>query len=142
MNTYLTVQDVVWIHTGLCGAPHPFDYERLENAVAAQYGYGDSSDIQRQALRMAQRLAVQQPFVDGHPMLPLVSCLALLALNGLYLPDDAESLQRIKSLPPGDPALLGLLQQGPPAPHQALPQTTAQICRALDLPLEAAVPAH
>ncbi len=142
MNNYLTVQDVVWIQTGLTGAPSPFDYERLENAVAAQYGYGDSTHLAQQALRMAQRLDAQQPFTHGHPMLPLVCCLALLALNGLHMPDDTETVQRVKQLRPGDPTLLDLLHQGPATHHHALPKTVSRICRALDLPLEAAVPAH
>ena len=42
---YLSVYDIVWINTTLAGRALPFDYVNLEEAMAAQYSYGVSTNV-------------------------------------------------------------------------------------------------
>lgn len=89
---YLSVHDLVWIHTALVGAPAAFDYERLESCMAAQYGYGDSTDVGGQACALLHRCLRERPFDCANRPLAVVAVLAFLAANGMALGWSDEEL--------------------------------------------------
>ena len=83
---YMSVHDLVWANALLEGDGVPFDYELLEEAIAAQYGYGDSTDALGQAADFVRAIAVAKPFERGNLRT------ALLAL-GVYLEGNGRSVR-------------------------------------------------
>jgi prophage maintenance system killer protein len=88
---YLSVHDLVWINSMVCGEPTPYDYELLEEAVAAQYGYGDSTDVLSQGADFAVAMAVGKPFETGNLRTGLVALSAYLQGNGYALKLDLSA---------------------------------------------------
>jgi prophage maintenance system killer protein len=80
---YLTVHDIVWLNTRLTGRSVAFDYEKLEAAMAAQYGYGESRDVLGQATRFAEALLRDTAFEEGNLGTALLCVDAYLRGNGV-----------------------------------------------------------
>ncbi|NLH98660.1 MAG: hypothetical protein GX446_04105 [Chthonomonadales bacterium] len=79
---YLSVHDLVWLNARICGEEQPFNYELLEEAVAAQYGYGDSTDVLGQGSDFVVALAHGRPFASGNLRTALVALCVYLQGNG------------------------------------------------------------
>jgi hypothetical protein len=79
---YLTVHDIVWINAQICGEGVPFDYERLEAGMAAQYAYGDSRNVDAQAARFVERMLRTAPFREGNLCTGLLCTAVFLMANG------------------------------------------------------------
>jgi len=79
---YLTVHDIVWINAQICGEGVPFDYERLEAGMAAQYAYGDSRNVDAQAARFVERMLRTAPFREGNLRTGLLCTTVFLMANG------------------------------------------------------------
>lgn len=97
---YLTVHDLVWINAGFCGPDVPFDYERLEACMAAQYGYGDSRDLLGQAAAFAETCLRSDTFREGNLRTGLAAVGMFLQANGAPLqPQDQveEVVRKVRS---------------------------------------------
>ncbi len=79
---YLTTHDLVWINNIVTGTIHPYDYFKLEAAVAGQYKYGDSQDVPAQATTMLTRLLEARAFAAGNLRTALIATLSFLNVNG------------------------------------------------------------
>ena len=100
---YLSVHDLVWIHSVLAGEPVPFDYERLESCMAAQYGYGDSTDVEGQSRALLRRCLLARPFERSNRPFAAAAFLAFLAANGRELTlTDEELVSAIQRLEAGE----------------------------------------
>lgn len=80
---YLTVQDVLTLNLQITGAPQPFDYARLEEAVFYQYAPGQSDDLVRQAARFLSGFVKMRPFAEGNEACAFAGTVAFLQGNGL-----------------------------------------------------------
>ena len=89
---YLTVHDIVWLNSQLAGRDVAFDYETLEAAVAAQYGYGDSRDVMGQAAEFAEKLLRSSPFQQGNLATGLLCVGVYLLGNGVEAPASGAGL--------------------------------------------------
>ena len=89
---YLSVHDLVRINARVCGAEQPFDYELLEEAMAAQYGYGDSTDVLGQAAACVVALAKGKPFAQGNIRTAFAAVCVYLEGNGYAVrgPNDPD----------------------------------------------------
>src|SRR5215470_11891501 len=85
MIQYLSVHDLVWINTTATGETLSFDYETLEQAMAAQYGYGDSRNIPAQAANLVHTIVTKRPFEYGNLRTAYVALLTFLIANGYRL---------------------------------------------------------
>lgn len=87
--SYLTVQDVLWINLETTGHIQTFKPASLEDTVYAQYGYGQSNELLRQALQFFNAFLKSQPFQTGNTLTGFVAFLTFLNLNKktLELPD-------------------------------------------------------
>ncbi len=102
---YLSVHDLVWINSLIAGDGVPFDYELLEEAIAAQYGYGDSTDVLTQAADFVQAIAVGRPFERGNIRTALIALSVYLEGNGRRVNlDGASAPQAIRELASGTKA--------------------------------------
>src|SRR5438477_10114142 len=91
MIHYLSVHDLVWINTTVTGLTLSFDFETLEQAMAAQYSYGDSRDVPGQAANLLHILVEKRPFEYGNTRTAFVAVAAFLGANGYPLQvDDAQ----------------------------------------------------
>jgi len=89
---YLTVQDVLWINLQTSGRPSRFDYAKLEEATYYQYAYGDSDEIEAQAIRFASGFGRMRPLAEGNLATGFVALAAFLSINGRELKvSDAEA---------------------------------------------------
>ena len=79
---YLSVHDLVWINTTVTGKTLAFDYEKLEAAMAAQYSYGDSTNVTVQAASLLASLLFKPPFEYGNRRTAYVAVTAFLNANG------------------------------------------------------------
>jgi hypothetical protein len=79
---YLSVHDLTWMNSLVAGADVRFDYERVEAAVAAQYGYGDSTDVLGQASDLVEAIAAGAPFERGNAATALLALAVFLDGNG------------------------------------------------------------
>src|SRR5262245_29666886 len=79
---YLSVHDLVCINTTVTGQTLSFDYETLEQAMAAQYSYGDSRNIPVQAANLLSTLISREPFEYGNLRTAFVATAAFLNANG------------------------------------------------------------
>ncbi len=82
---YLTVQDIIWLNTQICGGPQPFRYDALEEASFLQYGYGSSSDLLLQASKLGKRFAGHKAFDRANEATAFAALAAFLLLNGRAL---------------------------------------------------------
>src|SRR5690349_21313683 len=85
MVQYLSVHDLVWINSTATGETLSFDYETLEQAMAAQYSYGDSRDIPAQAANLLHTIVTKRPFEYGNLRTAYVSVITFLVANGYRL---------------------------------------------------------
>ena len=81
MIHYLAIHDFVWINSTVTGKTLEFDYEALEECMAAQYSYGDSTHVLEQAAFMLEKILIRKPFAYGNMRTGLVSLLAFLMAN-------------------------------------------------------------
>jgi len=95
MMQYLSVHDLVWINTTLVGKPLPFDYQRLEEAMAAQYSYGKSTNVPLQAANLLDILVSKRPFAYGNRRTGFCAVTAFLNANGYALKVGDEEAARI-----------------------------------------------
>jgi prophage maintenance system killer protein len=103
MLVYLSVHDIVWINSTVTGETLPFDYELLEAAMAAQYSYGDSTDVSGQAANFLASFVLKPPFAYGNLRSAYVAVTAFLNANGFALQvGDAEAAQLIRGLASGE----------------------------------------
>jgi death-on-curing protein len=87
-NDYLTVADVLGMHTALMqrygGAPGVRDPGALEAALfRPQTGYYD--DIVGEAAALMESLAINHPFVDGNKRIAFAAADVFLRINGWRL---------------------------------------------------------
>lgn len=82
---YLSVHDIVWINSTVLGETVPFDYEKLEACMAAQYRYGKSDDVPGQLAEFLNRLLTQPAFERGNEKTAFVAASVFLIANGLRL---------------------------------------------------------
>lgn len=87
---YMTTHDIVWVNTTVTGSTNRFDYVALEAAMAAQYQYGESRDVQAQSANLLDRLLFHPPFAVGIKRTALISVLTFLNGNG-YATKAADS---------------------------------------------------
>ncbi len=85
MVQYLSVHDLVWINSTATGETLSFDYETLEQAMAAQYSYGDSRDIPVQAANLLHTIVAKRPFEFGNFRTAYVAVVTFLVANGYRL---------------------------------------------------------
>lgn len=88
---YLSVYDIVWINTTLTGKALKFDYVTLEEAMAAQYSYGVSTNVSVQAANLLQMLVLKRPFEYGNVRTGFIAVTAFLTANGYALKVDDEA---------------------------------------------------
>ena len=90
--TYLTVQDVVWIHSQIAGDQRSFNYAALEESVSAQYHYGSNLAVTSCAEIFAKTFFNKKPFSLYNEAAVLVSFAAFLRLNGWELQVDSHDV--------------------------------------------------
>jgi prophage maintenance system killer protein len=99
---YLSVHDIVWINTTLAGKTLAFNYVTLEEAMAAQYSYGDSTNVPVQAANLLDILVRKRPFKYGNTRTGFIAVTAFLNANGYALKvDEAGAADLVKSLANG-----------------------------------------
>lgn len=98
---YLTVHDLVWLNSLVRGEAAPHDYEILEAGMAAQYGYGDSRDLNGQAAAFAEQMLRRHPFREGSLRTGLLGVSTFLACNGVRLAAGADVVDRVRSVARG-----------------------------------------
>ena len=102
---YLSVYDIVWINTTLTGKALKFDYVTLEEAMAAQYSYGVSTNVPLQAANLLQTLVLKRPFEYGNVRTGFIAVTAFLIANGYALQvDEASAASIVKQLTAGQVA--------------------------------------
>ena len=99
MMHYLSVHDLTWINSTLAGKTLTFNYQTLEEAMAAQYSYGDSKNVAVQAANFLNTLALKKPFAYGNRRTAFVAVAAFLNANGYaLLVDDQEAARIVRAL--------------------------------------------
>ncbi len=102
MLDYLTVHDLVWINNVVTGKVNRFDYVTLEEAMAAQYQYGNSSDVPVQAANLLNTLLAKPPFTDGNRRTAYIATNTFLNANGYAtVLDDSDSAALIQAVAKG-----------------------------------------
>jgi len=95
---YLSTHDFAWINTTVTGKSLEFDYEALEEVMAAQYGYGDSTNIPGQAAFMLDKILKRRPFEYGNLRTAFVALMAFLTANKHGVKgDDARLAELVRS---------------------------------------------
>ena len=117
MIHYLSTHDFVWINSTVTGKSLEFDYEALEEAMAAQYSYGDSTRVQDQAAFMLDKLLTRRPFDYGNLRTAAVALMAFLTANRYSVKgDDAGIAQAIFEVERGNtPALAAVRELSEPS---------------------------
>ena len=99
---YLSVHDIVWINTMLAGRTLRFNYITLEEAMAAQYSYGNSTNVPVQAANLLKVLVAKKPFEFGNIRTGFIATTAFLLANGYALKaEDAQCAETILALANG-----------------------------------------
>ncbi len=117
---YLSVHDLVWINSLIAGDGVPFDYELVEEAIAAQYGYGDSTDVLGQGADFVRSIAAGKPFERGNLRTALLAVGVYLEGNGRPVRFEATGLVQLmrdlanQACDPAD-VVAALLAEGDPA---------------------------
>lgn len=102
MMNYLSVHDLVWINTTVTGNTVPYHYERLEEAMAAQYSYGRSTDTLAQAANLLATFLAKQPFAYGNRRTAFIAVATFLSANGYTLQvDDARAAEIVQAVAEG-----------------------------------------
>lgn len=92
---YLSVHDLVWLNATITGETQPFNYVALEEAMAAQYSYGESRDVPRQAANLLDTLVNKAPFQCGNVRTGFIATAAFLSANGYALKVGDDEAARI-----------------------------------------------
>jgi prophage maintenance system killer protein len=79
---YMTTHDIVWINSSVTGKVNPFDYIKLEAAMAAQYQYGKSDNVTAQAAFFLNHLLTKPAFAEGNLRTAFIATLTFLNANG------------------------------------------------------------
>ena len=96
---YLTTHDLVWINNVVTGAVNPFNYGPLEAAMASQYGYGDSRNVEGQAANFLDHLLFTAPFASGNRRTAFIATLTFLNANGFATKvSDPEATQIVQAV--------------------------------------------
>lgn len=90
--TYLSVHDLVWIHETATGTSVPYNYERLEAAMGAQYSYGQCTDPLTPSAFLFEKLAYGQPFRYGNHRTAFIATAVFLIANGYRIKCSDEEL--------------------------------------------------
>lgn len=99
MIDYLTTHDIVWVNNTVTGKVNPFDYIRLESAMAGQYQYGNSTDVLSQSATFLERLLLKPAFADGNRRTALIATLTFLNANGYAtVLNDTEAAELIRAI--------------------------------------------
>ncbi len=102
MLHYLAVHDLVWINTTITGMTLPFDYEKLEACMAAQYNYGESLDVPGQAANFLSTFLRKRPFAFGNVRTGFIATVAFLTANQYALTaDDARAAEIVRAVDSG-----------------------------------------
>ena len=102
MIDYLTVHDLVWINNVVTGKVNRFDYVTLEEAMAAQYQYGNSTEVLVQAANLLNSLLKKPPFTDGNRRTAFIAMNTFLNANGFAtVIDDSSAANLIQSVASG-----------------------------------------
>jgi prophage maintenance system killer protein len=89
---YLSVHDFVWINSAVTGTSVPFDFEKLEASMAAQYGYGKSNNAAVQAANLLETMLTNRPFERGNMRTAFIAVVTFMAANKYALHvDDKEA---------------------------------------------------
>ena len=98
MIHYLSTHDFVWINTTVTGKTLEFDYEALEECMAAQYSYGDSTNVPGQAAFTLHKVLTRRPFEGGNLRTGFLAFLAFLTANRYGVKgEDARLAELIRS---------------------------------------------
>ena len=95
MIRYLTVHDLVWVNNVVTGKKLNFDYEKLEACMAAQYQYGDSSNVKKQAAYFLQKLLTKPAFECGNKRTAFIATGVFLLCNGFFMKAQGDQLASI-----------------------------------------------
>lgn len=132
---YLSVHDLVWINAIVTGKTLVYDYVKLEEAMAAQYSYGDSRNVPVQAANMLDYLLRKPPFEYGNRRTAYVAAVTFLCANGRVLKaDDAQAAEIIRRVAEGNTSPADAIAElSAPAdtglrPGVTLRQLVAHIC--------------
>ena len=99
MMHYLSVHDIVWINSTITGKSLPFDYEKLEAAMAAQYSYGDSTNVPVQSANLLSTLVHSPSFAYGNQRTAFIAVTTFLNANGYALQvDDSQAADLIRDV--------------------------------------------
>ena len=82
---YLSVHDLVWINATATGETLHFHYDALEAAMAAQYNYGNSTNVPVQAANMLSKMLEAPIFEHGNRQTAFIAVTAFLVANGFRL---------------------------------------------------------
>ena len=90
MLHYLAVHDFGWINSTVTGRTVPFDYEKLEASMAAQYAYGKSNNAVAQAGNLLDTILTRRPFKAGNLRTAFIATVVFLTANKYTpaLPDE------------------------------------------------------
>lgn len=101
MMRYMSVHDLVWIDSVVTGVAPEFQHDNAEACMAAQYGYGNSTDVLGQASALLDTLIRVRPFDQGNVRTAYVATIAFLMMNGRRLrlapAELAEAVARVAS---------------------------------------------
>jgi len=102
---YLSVHDIAWINSTLAGKTLKFNFVSLEDAMAAQYSYGDSTDVERQAANLLSTLVTKRPFAYGNTRTGFIAVTTFLDGNGYALKvGDSEAAEIVRQVATGQKA--------------------------------------
>ena len=129
MMHYLSVHDIVWINSSITGKSLKFDFETLEAAMAAQYGYGDSRNVTGQAAGLLGSLLKKPPFEYGNRRTAFIALSTFLNANGFKLKvTDEEAVSILQMTASGqttpDDAISQIAEQTTPGSHTEIPLRT------------------
>ena len=100
---YLTTHDLVWINSTITGNVNRYNYVTLEAAMAGQYSYGDSHNVQGQAAHLLERLLCTRPFSEGNSRTAFIATLSFLNANGFATRvDDASGAAIVRAVTRGE----------------------------------------
>lgn len=135
MMHYLSVHDLVWINATLTGTTPQYDFQKLEACMAAQYSYGQSTNVPLQAANFLETALTKAAFTTANRRTAFIAVASFLNANGYSLKVDdvkaADIIRRVaqQSLPPTQAiAELASEAQTTLRPGVALRQLVTHIC--------------
>lgn len=108
---YLTTHDLVWVNAIVTGETLSYDYEAVEQGMAAQYRYGNSTDAPGQGAFFLQTMLRKRPFEYGNRRTAFLAELAFLRANGLDLrANDRDAAAIVRQVESGEMASEAAIQ--------------------------------